>query len=204
MPDSRLAPGTKDPPDVQTRSDAGARLFLDGCWLAVKDGDRRALRLFERHYSCRSYKDGRQRTLFVGPGEKLVLLTRAADALFVWRKFRSMDYQDGVNCAVFRNESRVLSSTLIREACTLAWRRWPNERFYTYVDPRRVRSVNPGCCFRAAGWRVCGQTKRRKLVILELLSDGLGRLPASEPSQVIPAERSIPERRHALRPRAAR
>jgi hypothetical protein len=41
--------------------------------------------------------------------------------------------QRGVNCAVFRNESSVLSSELIREACGLAWTRWPGERLYTYV-----------------------------------------------------------------------
>src|SRR5262249_50743593 len=100
-------------------------------WLEVKDGDSRARALFERHYTCRTYRDGRRRTIFVGPGEKMVLLTLRCDALFVWRKFRSMDGQAGVNCAVFRNESPVLSSVLIREACELAWHRWPGARLYT-------------------------------------------------------------------------
>ena len=48
-----------------------------------------------------------------------------------------------------------------------AWRRWPGARFYTYVNPRRVRSVNPGFCFKAAGWRLCGITKTRRLLVLE-------------------------------------
>lgn len=106
-------------------------------------------------------------TRIAGPGQKMVLLTPDARAVFVWRKFISKDQQQGVNCAVFRNESSLLSSELIREAMSLAWDRWPGERFYTYVNPRRVASANPGYCFKRAGWRNCGVTKTRKLIVLE-------------------------------------
>jgi hypothetical protein len=143
--------------------------LIDGHWIEVKDGDPHGRYLYRRHYSYRPYRDGRNPRLFVGPGQKMVLLTPRCNALFVWRKFRSMDAQTGVNCAVFRNESHMLSSTLIREACSHAWARWPGERLYTYVDGARVRSTNPGCCFLKAGWRRCGRTKDRSLVILECL-----------------------------------
>jgi hypothetical protein len=152
--------------------------LLGGRWLEAKDGDPRGLWLYERHYSARRYKDGRRRRLFVGPGEKMVLLTTACDALFVWRKFRSRDGQRGVNCAAFRNESDSLSSDLIREACEHAWRRWPGERLYTFVNPAKVRSTNPGCCFKIAGWRRCGQTKggggRDRLLVFERLPSSRG------------------------------
>jgi hypothetical protein len=141
---------------------------FDYDWLGVKDGDRRALALYLRHYSARHYADGRPRSLFVGPGEKMVLLTPECDALFVWRKFISLDGQLGINCAVFRNEGPRLSSELIRSAMCLAWRRWPGERLYTYVNPRAVKSPNPGYCFKIAGWRKCGVTASG-LVILEAL-----------------------------------
>lgn len=141
--------------------------MIDGYWIGVSDGDRRALALFERHYSCYQYKDLRQRTIFVGPGEKMVLLTYAADALFVWRKFISGDGQQGINCAVFRNESPIRSSTLILEAMDLAAQRWSRERLYTYVKPSAIKSTNPGYCFKAAGWHVCGETKVNKLLVLE-------------------------------------
>lgn len=143
--------------------------FTGGYWVLVRDGDARARALFHRHYSYRPYRDGRNPKRFVGPGEKMVLLTTACDALFVWRKFRSADGQQGVNCSIFRNESPILSSILIKEAMQLAWERWPGERLYTYVNPRKVKSTNPGCCFKKAGWRVCGITKSRKLLILEVL-----------------------------------
>lgn len=99
----------------------------------------------------------------------MVLLTPHCDALFVWRKFESDDGQEGVNCAVFRNESSQLSSDLILEAEKLAWDKWPNERLYTYVAPKKIRSTNPGYCFLKAGWRKCGVTATHKLIILEKL-----------------------------------
>jgi hypothetical protein len=136
-------------------------------WIEVKDGNPTALSIFNRHYSKREYKDGRSPKLFVGPGEKMVLLTQNSDALFVWRKFISANDQVGVNCAVFRNEGRQKSSVLILSAMEFAWVRWPNERLYTYVDSTKVKSTNPGYCFQKAGWSRCGKTIQKKLDILE-------------------------------------
>jgi hypothetical protein len=138
-----------------------------GHWYSVKDGHPAALELYLRHYSSRNYRDGRERKLFCGPGEKMVLLTDTNDALFVWRKFIDNSGQCGVNCAVFRNEGKYKSSSLIIESVEIARRRWPNERFYTYVNHRKIKSTNPGYCFLAAGWRKCGLTKGG-LIILEL------------------------------------
>ena len=136
-------------------------------WIEVKDGDARARGLFHRHYSYRPYADKRNPMLFVGPGEKMVLLTQDCTALFVWRKLISGDGQEGVNCAVFRNEGELLSSDLILEAEQMAEQRWPRERLYTYINGKRVKSSNPGYCFLQAGWEKCGFTKTHKLVILE-------------------------------------
>ena len=143
-------------------------LLLQG-WVVTHDGDDTARGIFDRHYSRYRYADGRRPLLFVGPGEKLVLVRHDARALFVWRRFISGDGQAGVNCAVFRNEGAELSSRLIQEADALADARWPGERHYTYVAPKRIRSSNPGFCFKAAGWRRCGETKWNKLVVLERL-----------------------------------
>jgi hypothetical protein len=143
--------------------------MTDDAWIDVKDGDPSGRSLFRRHYSYKPYRDGRDPALFVGPGEKMVLLTPDAKGLFVWRKFISGNAQQGINCAVFRNEAAGLASDLIREADRLAWERWPGERHYTYVNPKRVRSRNPGYCFMKAGWRKCGVTKWKKLLIFEIL-----------------------------------
>lgn len=135
-------------------------------WYGVKDGDAIARSIFNRHYSRHFYADGRKPKLFVGPGEKMVLMTPDFKALFVWRKFISADGQRGVNCAVFRNEGPEMSSLLILEAEQLAWAKWPGERLYTYVNPMKIKSSNPGYCFLKAGWVKVGVTKARKLVIL--------------------------------------
>lgn len=153
--------------DERLAAEGGSRL-----WRPSRDGDPIALALYERHYSARAYADGRPRRLFIGPGEKLVLIGHDDRALFAWRRFISRDNQDGVCCSVFRNEGYELSSDLVAEADALADARWPDEtRHFTYVAPLRVRSSNPGYCFKAAGWRTAGWTKgghgRERLVILE-------------------------------------
>ena len=157
-------------------------------WVEVKDGDDTVRSIFDRHYSRQRYKDGRSPLLFVGPGEKMVLMTPDALAIFVWRKFKSDDGQQGVNCAVFRREpGGGLASMLIREAMRLAWARWPGERLYTYVDGRKVKSRNPGFCFLAAGWSRCGITKHNRLIIMEVTA------PA-QPSARSPAGSRPPRR----------
>jgi len=136
-------------------------------WVEIRDGDPRLRTLYNRHYSAYHYRDGRQPKKTAGPGEYMALVTPEADAVFIWRKFIDDSGQKGINCAVFRNEGARLSSGLITEAMVRARRRWPGERFYTYINANKIRSANPGCCFKKAGWRVAGQTKTRKLTILE-------------------------------------
>jgi len=136
-------------------------------WWLTKDGDRDCLELYERHYSAYQYKDGRIRNRFCGPGEKIVLRTEAGNAVFVWRKFKDDSGQQGINCAVFRNESPYKSSDLIRQADAIADCIWPDSRHYTYVSAEKIRSNNPGFCFIKAGWtRLPYRTKVRRLIIL--------------------------------------
>jgi len=152
---------------------------LTPLWWLTKDGDRTCLEMYERHYSAYRYADGRKRTQFVGPGEKVVLRTAAGDAFFVWRKFiddcidhRTGERQAGINCAAFRNESIHASSELIRQADSVADCLWPDCRHYTYVDPEEVRSHLPGACFIWAGWKYVRRGRKRArtksgLLILE-------------------------------------
>jgi len=145
--------------------------MIDSHWIAVKDGDDRARALYLRHYSAeKNRRPGHHSRQFVAAGQKFVLLNTEGTAVFVWLKntIERYDHQIGVVCSLFRNESSIRSSDLIREAMELAWQRWPNERLWTYVNPKKIRSTNPGACFRFAGWRRCGMSKRG-LVILECL-----------------------------------
>lgn len=137
-------------------------------WIQTKDGDPKARQLADRHYSRK--KKGA--TLFCGPGEKIVLATPDYKALFIWRKsVWRKDGQVGVECTLFRNEGNLLSSQLINEAVKFAAKKWPGERLFTYIQDKKIRSVNPGCCFKKAGWRNCGRNKNGKLTILEYESE---------------------------------
>ena len=135
-------------------------------WMHMLDGDASCRAIFDRHYSRYVYADGRRPKLFVGPGEKIVLMQADGLALCVWRKFISDDGQTGVNCAIYRNESDRTASTMLKDAMRIAWERWPGERLYTYVNPRKVRPTiersRPvwGWCFYKAGWHFCGLTSK--------------------------------------------
>lgn len=137
--------------------------LLDVSWVSVRDGNDTAFSLIENHYSFRRYRDGRRHIRFVGPGERMVLVTPDASAIFIWskQKFRADD-QSGVICGAFRNEGSQLSSDLIRDAVKLAWERWPGERLYTYINPKKdPPQTRPGTLFPA-----------RRLAALELVQKG--------------------------------
>lgn len=158
---------------------------LDGHWLAVRDGDPRVAAMYTRHYSYRPYKDNRRvlrrQQNFAGMGEKIVLLTSSGDAAYVWRKcsptpemVEKYRWQAGVVCAFFRNEGPVRSSDLIREAVEIAWRRWPGERLFTFVEDAKVATseqhgrATAGWCYRKAGWKPAGRNADGRLTILEI------------------------------------
>ena len=134
-------------------------------WIPIRDGNVTAISIFKRHYTARTTRKIEQ---FIGPGEKMALVTVDALALFAWRKFISDAGEVGVNCCVFRNEGTPVarSSELIAAAMVMAWQRWPLERLYTYVDPSKVKHKrDPGRCFIRAGFRKCGVTKSGKIVL---------------------------------------
>ena len=138
-------------------------------WQVSRDGDLSANALYRRHYSAHIYKN-KAPTRFAGPGEKIVLILPECDGLFVWRKFKPMDGQEGINCAVFRNESKHKSSELILEAESFAVKKWGAFRSYTYVNSSKIKSSNPGFCFKVAGYKQCGKTKGGLLVFEKYVS----------------------------------
>ena len=72
-----------------------------------------------------------------------------ADVRHVWRNM------------LFRNLGAGLSSILIVAAVARTYDVWrarygalPTERLRTEIDTRAVKSTNPGCCYKLAGWQV--------------------------------------------------
>lgn len=131
-------------------------------WCLSHRADPPAVRLADRHYN-RQHVGSPQ---FVPPGRCLVLLTDAADAVWVssWPYAAYVRHAWGGAwvCSIFRNEGPLLSSTLIRQAVAATCWRWPEPPplgMITFVDASKVRSTNPGACYKHAGFRVVGRTK---------------------------------------------
>ena len=120
--------------------------------------------LADRHYSRRTV-GARQ---FCYSGRKLVLRNAEGTILWVWMypdpQYR-MDMQMGYNCAIFRNESKRLSSEIILEAERFAIEKWGPNRMYTFIDPRKIKSKNPGYCYKIAGWKYEGLSKSGKHIL---------------------------------------
>jgi hypothetical protein len=122
--------------------------------------------LADRHYTRRAKSIGKPQ--FSTCTRKLILRDGPGTVLFVWTwtpKEKRYDQQEGFNCALFRNESSRRSSEIILEAEQAVVAHWGAGRAYTFIDPRRVRSTNPGYCFLMAGWRHAGWTAKGKRIL---------------------------------------
>ena len=126
--------------------------------IVSRDGDPECRQLADRHYSRTSHGA----SLFIGPGRKIILRNPEGTWLFAWRnaQFRE-DGQSGWDCSIFRNESERLSSEIIAECET-----YVTGRKFTYINPRKIKSTNPGFCFLCAGWKKSGISKDKKLILL--------------------------------------
>lgn len=133
-------------------------------WHLTRDGDPYVIEMYRRHYSCKTKTP--KTPLFVGPGRKYVMMTGDGLACFSWLKGISdiEPPQKGWLCTLFRNEGTILSSDLIKDAVGFIRSREGYCRVWTLVNAAKVRSQNPGCCFKHAGWQWVGTSKNGKLI----------------------------------------
>jgi hypothetical protein len=123
--------------------------------------------LADNHYSRRTVGSPQ----FMPPGQTIVL--HMPGAVFGWWRphpssgLKAMNGLDGWTCTIFRNESTgILSSELILAAETFITECGPSG-LITYVWDSKVKSTNPGACFKAAGWRVTGRSADGKKTLLQ-------------------------------------
>lgn len=141
-------------------------------WQRVTKFDKHACALADRHYSRRKIGSPQ----FMPPGQTVVLLTPEKDALFGWWRpdpssgIVAMNKLDGWTCTIFRNESPLQSSVLILDA-EIAWLKSGYDcgpsGFITYVWDKKIRSVNPGYCFKLAGYRCTGRSADGRKTLLQ-------------------------------------
>jgi hypothetical protein len=142
-------------------------------WLRVTKFDTRACALADRHYSRRKIGSPQ----FMPPGQTIVMITVDEAAVFGWWRpdpssgIVAMNGLDGWTCTIFRNESPYyLSSELILDAETaideFGYSCGP-DGLLTYVWDKKVKSENPGYCFKKAGWRAIGRSADRRKSLLQ-------------------------------------
>lgn len=151
-----------------------AQIALDipdfGMWMVTHKGDVACRLLADRHYSRQTIGH----PMFARPGKNLVLKTPLADAVWVsWKGIRD-DGLDAWECTIFRNESKHRSSEMIRLAIQATIARWglpPKDGIITYVDADKVNSANPGYCFKMAGFKLIGRSRKRGLLLFQYLPE---------------------------------
>ena len=136
------------------------------------DPDARALA--DRHYSRQTVGA----VNFVQPGRSLVLKTENAYWVtsFPYPEYVKRQWKNAWICSAFRNEGNILSSELIFDGISAT--RWkygnvPEDGMITIVDSGKIRSTNPGYCFQQCGFKKVGYTKKRKLVVLQLMAEDM-------------------------------
>lgn len=148
-------------------------------WVLSNRADPAAVRLADRHYNRQ--KPGTPQ--FVPPGRCVVLLADDAQAVWVtswpFAKYVRHAWAGAWVNSLFRNEGDYLSSDLITQA--IAATRWywtpPKLGLITFVDASKVRSTNPGYCYKRAGFVRVGMTAGG-LVALQIKPEDM---PEAEP-----------------------
>lgn len=149
--------------------------------------DPRAVALADRHYNRQ--KIGTPQ--FVPPGRCFVLTTPEADAVWVtswpFAEYVKHAWAGAWVNSIFRNESRHLSSELIREAIAATRTEWepPALGIITFVDAGKVRRKrDPGRCYIKAGFKRVGFTAGG-LVALQMLPAEMPEAEAARRSQLL-------------------
>lgn len=143
-------------------------------WHLSNRADPRALPLADRHYNRQKVGSPQ----FVPPAGCLVLLTAAADAVWVTStpkaEFVRHEWPGAWVNSLFRNEGPELASELIRAAVAASLADLgpaPPLGMVTFVDASKVRHKrDPGRCYRKAGFKLVGRTKGG-LLVWQLLPD---------------------------------
>lgn len=127
-------------------------------WHQSHRADPRGVPIADRHYNRQKIGSPQ----FAPPGRCFVLLTKAADALWIsswpFAMYVKHAWAGAWINSCFRNESDLLSSELIRQAVAATlwkWKEPPSLGMITFVDMQKVkRKRDFGRCYRKAGFEL--------------------------------------------------
>lgn len=141
-------------------------------WQRVTKFDPRTAALADRHYSRRKIGSPQ----FMPPGQTVILLGADDAAVFGWWRpdpssgIKAMNGLDGWTCTIFRNEGARRSSDLIllaEIALVQTGHTCGPSGFITYVWDKKIRSSNPGYCFKQAGYVRTGRSADNRKTLLQ-------------------------------------
>lgn len=136
-------------------------------WIRVGKFDTRTAQLADRHYSRRKIGSPQ----FMPPGQTIILYQPGA--VFGWWRphpssgIKQMNGLDGWTCTIFRNETTMIASEMILEAETFLPDDCGPSGLLTYVWDKKIRSVNPGYCFKRAGYKAIGRSADGRKTLLQ-------------------------------------
>lgn len=149
-------------------------------WQTSHRADPKARLIADRHYN-RQKPNSPQ---FVPPGRCLVLYANTSQGQAFWvsswpyAEYVQHDWAGAWVCSAFRNEEAAQASTLIRQAVAATCAYWikpPALGMVTFIHRGKVRPIMKrgqptwGRTFELVGFRPCGETKRDKLLVMQLL-----------------------------------
>lgn len=136
-------------------------------WERVGKFDKRTAALADRHYSRRKIGSPQ----FMPPGQTIILWHPDGAVFGWWRPhpssgIKAMNGLDGWTCTIFRNESPHRSSELILAAEQFIEDCGPSG-LLTYVWDKKIKSANPGYCFKMAGYKAIGRSADKRKTLLQ-------------------------------------
>jgi len=95
--------------------------------------------------------------------------------------------------SIFRNEEKLVSSELIRQAISATIWNWPDIPdlgMISFVDEGKIRSTNPGYCYLKAGFKRLEKRTKGGLRVLQMLPH---EMPSAEAPRGIDTQLSLTE-----------
>lgn len=146
----------------------------------VKPTEDAILAMVRSHYSHRDNIEKRPRTTKTSKtwwsNARLVVFSDPERTLvFAWQWPKDgmrKDNQNGFNNTLFHRSDRCdfQASDIILAAERVVIEHWGANRAYTYVDAEKIKSANPGYCYKMAGWKQIGVSKSGKPLLEKYLS----------------------------------
>jgi hypothetical protein len=136
-------------------------------WERTNKFDAECAALADRHYSRRKVGSPQ----FMPPGQTIVL--RAPGAVWGWWRpapssgIKAMNGLDGWTCTIFRNEVPARASSLMVLDAELFLPDCGPDGALSYVWDKKIRSTNPGACYKIAGWCRKGRSADGKKTLLQ-------------------------------------